>query len=142
MSENRRENLRQLKRRLTPVGTTAGGAVGGYLLGKKLKGPKTGLATMLAGGVGGHYLGHRMVRGMDLRHVAEAGMDDPQSSMIRGIRTDPEGTYIKFNTGKVYRYNMGGRLVHELRSADSVGKHFNELRKRGVIDDHEYIGKL
>lgn len=142
MSKSRRENLRQLKRRLIPVGTTTGGIVGGYFLGNKLKRPKAGLAAMLAGSVGGHYLGHRMVRGMDLRHVAEAGMDDPQSSMIRGIRTDPEGTYIKFNTGKVYRYKMGGRLIDELRSADSVGKRFNELRRLGVLDDHEYIGKL
>jgi len=60
--------------------------------------------------------------------------------MILGSRYAPEGSYVKFNTGKVYRYgDITKDELQQLSEADSVGAHFNRnLKKR----KYERLGKL
>lgn len=145
MSESRKltkpEQRRALKRKALAYGTPLLGVGASQLIGKKL-----GLSSLTRGalgtlsGVGGGLLGRRLVRKSDINHLRNAGMRDLDSSMIRGVRHEPEGSYIKFNTGNVYRYRDIKRdELNQLAEAESAGKHFNKyLRQR----KHERMGRL
>ena len=77
---------------------------------------------------------------LDKRDLQRAGFQPHSSSMILGSRYAPEGSYIKFNTGKVYRYDTITKdELRQLAEADSVGAHFNRnLRNR----KYERLGTL
>lgn len=131
---------RSLKRGLVIPATAALGLTP-YLIGRKagvrgLKNPLVGIA----GGVGGALLGRHLVRKGDMDHLRRKGMTDLKSSMIRGVRHEPEGSYIKFNTGNVYRYkDLKRHELQELANAESAGKFFNQHLKDRA---YERMGKL
>tara|TARA_E500000331_G_C16621888_1_gene440479 strand:- start:58 stop:492 length:435 start_codon:yes stop_codon:yes gene_type:complete len=134
------ERRRALKRGLTIPATSALG-LAPYLIGRKagIKGLNNPLVG-IAGGIGGALIGKRLVRKGDMDHLRRKGMTDLKSSMIRGVRHEPEGSYIKFNTGNVYRYDdMKRHELEELANAESAGKFFNQHLKNR---HYERMGKL
>jgi hypothetical protein len=145
MSDPRRltkkERMRALKRKAFAYGTPLLGVAASHLIGRKTNiSPLKRGALNVASGVGGALLGRRLVRKSDINHLRSAGMRDIDSSMIRGVRNEPEGSYIKFNTGNVYRYRDVNRdELGRLADAESAGKYFNKHLKRRK---HERMGKL
>ena len=134
------DRRRALKRKLTIPASAALG-VTPYLIGRKMgiKGLNNPLAGV-AGGIGGALLGRRLVRKGDKDYLRRKGMVDLKSSMIRGVRHEPEGSYIKFNTGNVYRYkDLKRHELQELANAESAGKFFNQHLKDRA---YERMGKL
>ena len=113
-----------------------GGVVGGAL-GKTTKGKILGAGL---GGVSGELLARKITSNLDKKDLKRAGLNPHTSSMILGSRYAPEGSYIKFNTGNVYRYGDVTRdELRQMAEADSVGSHFNRhLKKR----KYKKLGKL
>lgn len=93
----------------------------------------------LAGGAGaslGAYLGKRygssLRKRKEIQQVKEGPMHKVDSSMIKSIADTPEGMYVRFNTGRVYRYPKA-RMSRGVRHAESSGKFFNK-RVKGKYD--------
>lgn len=128
---------RQARRVLTRYGTPVLGASAGYYLGNSARNKVLGAA--LGGGVA-ELAARKVTRILDKRDLRRTGLNPHKSSMILGSRYAPEGSYIKFNTGKVYRYgDITKDELRQLAEADSVGAHFNRnLKKR----KYERLGKL
>ena len=132
---------RRGRRATVQYGLPALGAFVGNLAGKATGlGAKGRVASALLGAGVTNTIADRAVRRLDKRDLRRAGFKPHSSSMILGSRYAPEGSYIKFNSGDVYRY--GDVTAEELRAlarADSVGSHFNtHLKKR----KYEKLGKL
>lgn len=128
---------RRTRRAAVRYGSPTLGALAGYTTGKTSKGKALG--ALLGAGIG--ELGGRVAtRSLDKRDLRKAGFNPHKSSMILGSRYAPEGSYVKFNTGKVYRYgDITKDELQQLAEADSVGAHFNRnLKKR----KYERLGKL
>lgn len=128
---------RRARRTAIRYGSPLLGALAGYATGKTGKGKAIG--TALGAGLG--ELGGRVAtRALDKRDLRKAGLNPHASSMILGSRYAPEGSYIKFNTGNIYRYgDVTKEELRQLAEAESVGAHFNRnLKKR----KYERLGKL
>jgi len=125
---------RNLRRKGLRIGTPLLGAALGAAVPKH-----RALGALLGAGVG-ELSARRMQKMLDKRDLRKAGFVPHASSMIRGSRYAPEGAYVKFNTGNVYRYGGVSRdELARLAEAESVGAHFNQnLRHR----KYEKIGKL
>lgn len=93
--------------------------------------PVSALAGATLGGAG-RLLGRKLLRGSDVRDVRSQGLTPLNSSMIREVGHGPEGAYIRFNTGNLYRYrDVSPSEVYDLIRAESAGKHFaKHLRNR------------
>jgi hypothetical protein len=109
------------------------GAGIGYGGGRALGGsrPVSALAGVALGGAG-RLLGRKLLSGSDIRDVRRQGLTPLNSSMIREVGHTPEGAYIRFNTGNLYRYkDVSPSEVQDLRDSESAGKHFaRHLRDR------------
>lgn len=139
MQDNYMEDRsRKVRRAALRYGTPLIGAVAGHAVGSKSNRAKA-VGTLLGAGLG--EAGARsLTRLLDKRDLRKAGFDPHKSSMILGSRYAPEGSYIKFNSGKVYRYgDITKDELRQLAKAESVGSHFNKhLKKR----KYEKLGKL
>jgi hypothetical protein len=137
MQDNYMESKRRrIRRAAIRYGSPALGALAGYGAGKTSKSKAIG--SVLGAGLG-EFAGRTATRALDKRDLRKAGFNPHKSSMILGSRYAPEGSYIKFNTGKVYRYgDVTKEELRQLADADSVGAHFNRnLKKR----KYERLGK-
>ena len=128
---------RRIRRAAIRYGSPTLGALAGYGAGKTSKSKVIG--SILGAGLG-ELGGRTATRSLDKRDLRKAGFNPHESSMILGSRYAPEGSYIKFNTGNVYRYgDITKEELQQLAEADSVGAHFNRnLKKR----KYERLGKL
>lgn len=98
------------------------GAGLGYALGGKHKKLLAG-AGLAAGGL----VGRKLLGAKQRRDVRKGKMLSVKSSMIKNIVDTPHGVYIKFNTGKVYRFpNLSAKDRKALMNAESAGKYFNQ----------------
>ena len=133
--ESRKRRFRRAVGRYAPpiLGGLSGAALGGKSTQNRVVGALLGAGLGEAGG-------RALVKELDKRDLQRAGFNPHKSSMILGSRYAPEGSYIKFNTGKVYRYgDITKDELRQLAEADSVGAHFNRnLKKRKF----ERLGKL
>ena len=137
--ESRGRRIKRHAVRLTPgiLGAVAGGltadAVG-------IKGVGNVMATLGTGALADHFIGNPLVKHLDKRDLRRAGFNPHESSMILGSRYAPEGSYIKFNSGNVYRYpHLTKKRLRQMSEAESTGKYFNQHLKRLK---NEKIGKL
>jgi hypothetical protein len=129
---------RRTRRLAVRYGVPTLGALAGYAGGAKLKQNRV-IGALLGAGIG--EMGARpATRALDKRDLRRAGFNPHSSSMILGSRYAPEGSYVKFNTGKVYRYgDVTKDELQQLAEAESVGSHFNRnLRKR----KYERLGEV
>jgi uncharacterized protein YcfJ len=117
---------RKVRRGIVGTSSPLIGAGIGYGLGGKYR-----RVTTPIGAVGGYLLGRKLNKRLDIRDVKREGLHKVDSSMIRGARHAPEGSYIQFNTGKLYRYGDVSRAeLNAMRRAESAGKHFNSVLKK------------
>ena len=132
------DRSRRVRRAAIRYGMPVLGAVAGHAAGTKLNRNKI-VGTLLGAGLGEVGARHS-TRALDKRDLRKSGFNPHESSMILGSRYAPEGSYIKFNSGKVYRYgDITKDELKQLAEAESVGSHFNKhLRKR----KYEKLGKL
>ena len=129
---------RRVRRTASRYGLPVLGGVLGLSAASKFKKNRV-VGTLLGAGLG--EAGARAyVRASDKADLRKAGFNPHKSSMILGSRYAPEGSYIKFNTGKVYRYgDVTKDELKQLAQAESVGAHFNRnLKKR----KYERLGEL
>lgn len=118
------------------LGAVAGGLAG---LGARSLGAPLPLSALggAALGVGAGALLHRDQRRRQLSDFLSSGgirSDVPPSTMITGLGRREGQSYIRFNTGNVYRYpDMTDEEHSQLEAAESLGKHFNAvLRARAA----------
>lgn len=113
-------------RRATNLGVTLTPAVLGAGLGYAFGG-KHNKALAGAGAVAGGLVGRKLLGAKQRRDVRKGKMINVKSSMIKNIIDTPHGVYIKFNTGKVYRFpNLSAKDRKALMNAESAGKYFNQ----------------
>lgn len=129
---------RRIRRATIRYGAPVLGALAGHAVGSKIRSNRLA-GTILGAGVG-EAGGRLATRALDKRDLRKAGFNPHTSSMILGSRYAPEGSYIKFNTGKVYRYgDITKDELKRLAEAESVGSYFNQnLKKR----KYQRLGKL
>lgn len=132
-----KDRARRARRKIIRYGSPVLGTLAGYATGKT--GKVKAISSVLGAGLG--ELGGRVAtRSLDKKDLRKAGFIPHKSSMILGSRYAPEGSYIKFNTGKVYRYgDVTEEELQQLAEAESVGAYFNRnLKKR----KYERLGRL
>ena len=126
-------------RKAKNIGYEYGPSILGAGLGAQAYRGASGKYRYLAGGLGaslGGYLGKRygssLRKRKEIEQVKEGPMHGVSSSMIKSVADTPEGMYVRFNTGKLYRYPKS-RMSRNIRRADSSGKFFNK-RIKGKYD--------
>lgn len=80
-------------------------------------------------GIGAGALIHRDARNRQHRDfLFGGGLHNAQSSMITGLGRRDGQSYIRFNTGNIYKYpDMTEDEHSRLEAAESLGKHFNAV---------------
>jgi len=133
--ESQRDASDKMRALLGAVGVGGLAAGGAMLGGRVLKASPiaTGaVSTLLGGGAG--LLTYKKLRDRQHERFLEGGLRPADSSMIHAVGRRDGESYLRFNTGRVYRYPDVTDDEHmALLTADSLGKHFNAtLRARAA----------